>query len=68
VYEITSLKTKGPEAKLSGLSLGGKLVVIYSSDGLNDTSTMHGCCCCGGNEIANAAKVNANVLAYALLQ
>ncbi len=68
VYEITSLKTKGAEATLQGLTIGGKIVVIYSSDGLNDTSTMHGCCCCGGNEIQNAAKVNANVIAYALVQ
>lgn len=68
VYEITSLKTKGAEATLQGLTIGGKIVMIYSSDGLNDTSTMHGCCCCGGNEIVNAAKVNANVLAYSLLQ
>ena len=68
VYEISSLKTKGAEATLKGMTIGGKIVMIYSSDGLNDTSTMHGCCCCGGNEIVNAAKVNANVLAYALLQ
>ncbi len=68
VYEISSLKTKGAEATLMGLTLGGKIVLIYSSDGLNDTSTMHGCCCCGGNEIVNASKINANILAYALLQ
>jgi len=43
-------------------------VLIYSPDGLNDTGTMHGCCCCGGNEIKNSQKVNANILAYALLQ
>ncbi len=68
VHSLNSLKTKGPEAQLAGLSLGGKIVLIYSSDGLNDTSTMHGCCCCGGNEIENAQQVNANILAYALLQ
>ena len=68
VYEIKKLKTKGAEAKLRGLTIGGKVVLIYSSDGLNDTSTMHGCCCCGGNEISNSQQVNANILAYALLQ
>jgi len=68
VYEIQSLKTHGAEAKLRGLSMGGKIVLLYSSDGLNDTSTMHGCCCCGGNEIANAQQVNVNILAYVLLQ
>ena len=68
VYEIKKLQTHGAEAKLEGMTIGGKVVLIYSSDGLNDTSTMHGCCCCGGNEIANAQKVNVNILAYALLQ
>lgn len=68
VYPIESLETKGPEARLEGLRMGGKIVMIYSPDGLNDTQTMHGCCCCGGNEIRNAQQVNANILAYALLQ
>jgi len=68
IYAIEKLKTKGAEAKLEGLAMGGKFVLIYSSDGLNDTSTMHGCCCCGGNEILNAQQVNANILAYALLE
>ena len=45
----------------------GKLVVVYSSDGLNDTSHTEGCCCCGGNEIQNSMEINANTLAYALL-
>ena len=69
VYEVPRLDmAHGGEGKLSGLNMGGKTVVIYSQDGLNDTGTMHGCCCCGGNEIKNAQKVNANILAYALLQ
>jgi hypothetical protein len=58
----------GGDAKLMGLTIAGKIVLIYSQDGLNDTATMHGCCCCGGNEIENSQKVNANILAYALLQ
>jgi hypothetical protein len=68
VHDITRLQTKAADAQLRGLTLGGKTVVIFSPDGLNDTSTMHGCCCCGGNEIQNARQVNANILAYALLQ
>ena len=68
VYDVKRLDTKGADAKLHGLSMGGKIVLMYSPDGLNDTATMHGCCCCGGNEIKNAQKVNANILAYALLQ
>lgn len=71
IYNITSLERghgRSGEATLYGLSFGGKIVAIYSSDGLNDTATMHGCCCCGGSEIINARKINANILAYALLQ
>ncbi len=68
VYDIEQLQTKGAPAKLEGLTIGGKIVLIYSPDGLNDTSTMHGCCCCGGNEIVNAQRVNVNILAYALMQ
>ena len=69
VFEVNRLDmSHGGEAKLYGLTLGGKIVLVYSPDGLNDTGTMHGCCCCGGNEIKNSQKVNANILAYALLQ
>jgi hypothetical protein len=68
IYRVKDLKTHGAEAKLEGLTLGGKIVLLYSSDGLNDSTTMHGCCCCGGNEIRNAQQVNANILAYALMQ
>ena len=68
IYTIKKLKTRSGQAKLEGLTLGGKIVLIYSSNGLNDTHTMHGCCCCGGSEIVNSQQVNANILAYALLQ
>jgi len=69
VYDVPRLDTAhGGDAALFGLTVAGKTVLIYSPDGLNDTGTMHGCCCCGGNEIKNAQKVNANILAYALLQ
>ena len=68
IFDIPRLDTKAEDAKLFGLTIGGKIVVIYSPDGLNDTATMHGCCCCGGNEIKNSQKVNANILVYALLQ
>ncbi len=69
VYDIPRLDmSHGGDGKVFGLTLGGKTVVIFSNDGLNDTGTMHGCCCCGGNEIKNAQKVNVNILVYALLQ
>lgn len=57
--------TKG---KLEGVSYNGKLVIVYSADGLNDSSNSKGCCCCGGSELGNALQINANILAYALLR
>ena len=41
-------------ARSTASSLGGRLGVLYSQDGLNDTAHTHGCCCCGGNEITNS--------------
>lgn len=69
VYPVKDLKLSksSGEAKLRGMTLNGKIVVVYSSDGLNDTSHTEGCCCCGGNEIQNSMEINANILAYALL-
>ena len=67
VYDIDSLQTKhGEPHALEGLSVDGQLVLVYSRDGLNDTAHTSGCCCCGGNEIANAEQINVNILAYAL--
>lgn len=67
VYEIRELRTMhGKPRPLEGISLGGRLGIVYSTDGLNDTAHTEGCCCCGGNEIANAIEVNVNILAYAL--
>jgi hypothetical protein len=72
VYQISSLETShqrhGPlAASLEGYSINGKLVLVFSPDGLNDTSHAENCCCCGGDEITNAEFVNVNLLAYALL-
>ena len=68
VYRIRHLNTKsGAFAHLSALEYEGKIVLVYSREGLNDTPNAGpGCCCCGGNEIKNARQVNANLLAYAL--
>ncbi len=68
VYDIDRLKTKNrAPAYLSALEHEGKIVLVYSREGLNDTQNAGpGCCCCGGNEILNARQVNANLLAYAL--
>ena len=67
VTVIKKLKTYGKSRPMEGLSLGGRLAVLYSSDGLNDTAHTQGCCCCGGSEIYNAAAINVNILAYALI-
>lgn len=68
VYDIAELKSKHGKAKpLEGVTINGRLGVIYSQDGLNDTAHTQGCCCCGGNEIANSQQVNVNILMYSLL-
>lgn len=69
VNNIEDLKLSRSEGEgcLEGLEIGDKLVLIYSSEGLNDTANTEGCCCCGGNEIANALEVNVNIFVYALL-
>ena len=67
VYDIKELQGRhGKIRPLEGVSIGGRLGVLYSVDGLNDTSHTQGCCCCGGNEITNCIQVNVNILAYAL--
>lgn len=69
VYDIETLSTThGNSARsLVGVSLDGRLGVIYSPDGLNDSHHMQDCCCCGGDELSNAVGINVNILAYALL-
>ena len=69
VFTVKELKLSkpGPDVSLKGLSHNGKIVVVYTKEGLNDSSNAEGCCCCGGNEIRNAMEINANILAYALL-
>jgi hypothetical protein len=67
VYDVDKLDARhGTPRLLLGISIGGRLGVVYSQDGLNDTAHTSGCCCCGGNELANAEEINVNVLAYAL--
>jgi len=69
VYDITELKTKrkNTTATIEAVVLDGRIVLVYSSNGLADTDNAgKGCCCCGGNEITNARQVNVNMLIYAL--
>jgi hypothetical protein len=69
VHEISDLGLSKSEGAghLEGVEQKGRLVVIYSADGLNNTANAPGCCCCGGNEITNSLQLNVNILAYALL-
>jgi len=73
VWEINELPTRraarSAPARLHAVTLGERLAVIYSPHGLAETdAAADGCCCCGGDEIRNAAYVNANILAYALMR
>jgi len=70
VFNVTQIYLKSATAGkvlLEGLEIDGKIVMIYSPQGLNDTAHNSGCCCCGGNEVRNSLEINANILAYALL-
>jgi len=72
VYNIKSLRTShethGPAAAaLEGYTIGKRLALVFSPDGLNDTDHAENCCCCGGDEVTNSEYVNVNLLAYALL-
>jgi hypothetical protein len=69
VYKITDVQTthEAHTAQLEGLTYNGKIVVLFSSDGLNDTAHAENCCCCGGDEIGEAERINVNILSYALL-
>ena len=68
VNDVTELKgLHSTPRPLEAVSIQGRVGVIYSVDGLNDTAHTTGCCCCGGNEITNCAQINVNILAYALL-
>ncbi len=57
----------GNTALLDSLEVGGRLALIHSSEGLNDVSNAKGCCCCGGNQINDSARVNVNIFTYSLL-
>lgn len=57
----------GKPAALEGLEINGRLVLVYSKEGLNDVENASGCCCCGGNELLNPERVNVNVFTYAVL-
>ncbi len=68
VNRIPQLTDKqGKQAWIEGLEINGRLVMVYSKDGLNDVGNAKGCCCCGGNMIMESMLVNVNVFTYCLL-
>ena len=69
VFDVRSIRSKRPKETpvFRGVEVDGRLGVLYSPAGLNDTANASpGCCCCGSNEILNASFINANALVYAL--
>lgn len=70
VYDIKSSSYRSGDIKLPelwGLEIDGRIVLVWSPDGLNDTANAGpSCCCCGGNEVKSAKLINVNLLAYAL--
>lgn len=72
VFEIRNIHLKkGGSAALEGLEIDGKIVLVYSAEGLNDTANASKkggkkCCCCGGNEVKNSQQINVNIFTYAL--
>ena len=68
VNSISRLVEKhGKPVSLEGVEINGRLVLVYSKEGLNDVEYASGCCCCGGNEIEDPGKVNVNIFTYAAL-
>lgn len=69
LYDVRSITLKNNgKARFEGVIVDGRLVCLFSHEGLNDTARVQGCCCCGGNEITNAHQVVANALVYALVE
>jgi hypothetical protein len=69
LYDIDRLVARKGTGQpvIYGLEIEGRLALVFSPLGLNDTANAGpGCCCCGGNEIRNAALVNANIMIYTL--
>ncbi len=68
LFEIDQVRTVWPtEQPLWGLTINGRLAVLYSPVGLNDSSSLPTeCCCCGANDVQNAKQINANAVVYAV--
>ena len=66
--DLGRLPTKSHEARFFGVIRDGRLVALFSPEGLNDTSSVDGCCCCGGNEVRQSRAMVANALVYAITE
>jgi hypothetical protein len=69
VFAIEALRAQkvGGDPHLLGLHLDGRLVLVYSPNGLSATAELpRECCCCGGDELANARPVLVNLLTWVL--
>jgi hypothetical protein len=69
VYNIPRLTLKhgGETTQVEALTINGRVVLVYSREGLNDATHAKGCCCCGGDQINEGEQVNVNLITYALL-
>jgi hypothetical protein len=69
LFKLTAIPLKGGgNARFQGVVRDGRLVCLFSKEGLNDTAHTQGCCCCGGNEVKVAEQMVANALVYALVE
>jgi len=69
VYDIDHIDVRRPGGRtpIQAMTTDGRVRVLYSPLGLNDTGNAGGdCCCCGGSEIKNARLISVNALGYAL--
>lgn len=67
IHDIREIRTKtGRVDAFKGIRVSGRLALLFTEEGLNDTGSVKGCCCCGGNEVANSLTINMNIFAYAL--
>jgi len=69
LFDLSTLELKhGGVPTFEGIVRDGRLVCLFSKEGLNDTEHTQGCCCCGGNEVRQAEEVMADALVYALVE
>ena len=69
LYRVSPMRLKdGSLGHLEATEVEGRVVLVYSPAGLNDTEALPDCCCCTGNEAARAAELNANIFLYALFE